>query len=162
MKQIVAHKKLGTLHGLLLVAGLLIVLILMNYLVLGLLATYIGNGASSLAFWVLGGLIAWAVLRIYVVKYFYLLDDEVLQVNRAYGKRERHIDNVYLHQLVFVGPPEEARKRYPNAVRVHALHAKGEHLTVAVVHRASQGHRILLIQPNDEIKAALTAKVKGK
>lgn len=162
MKQIVKHKKLSTLHGILLVAGLILALILMNYLVLGLLATRIGNNASSLAFWVLGGLIAWTVLRIYILRYTYLMDDEVLQINRAYGKRERHIENVYLHQMVFVGKPEEAQKRYPNAAKVRAIHAKGEHLTMAVVHRVSQGHRILLFQPNDEILAALKAKVKEK
>ncbi|MBP3409742.1 MAG: hypothetical protein J6M10_01985 [Clostridia bacterium] len=50
MKQIVAHKKIGTLHGILLVVGLMVVLVLLNYVVLGFLATYIGNGASSLAF----------------------------------------------------------------------------------------------------------------
>lgn len=162
MKQIVAHKKLSTLHGLLLVAGLVVALVLMNYLVLGLLSTRIGNGASSIAFWVLGGLIAWAVLRIYIVKYFYLLDDEVLQINRAYGKRERHIENVYLHQMVFIGNPQEAQKRYPNAAKVRAIHAKGENLTVAVVHRVSQGHRMLLFQPNEEILAALKAKIREK
>lgn len=162
MKQIVEHKKLSALHGLLLVAGLMLVLIVMNYLVLGLLATRIGNGASSIAFWVLGGLIAWAVLRIYIVKYIYLMDDDVLQVNRAYGKRERHVDNVYLHQLVFVGKPEEAQKRYPNAAKVRAIHVKGENLTLAAVHRVSTGHRMLLFQPNEEIKNALLAKVKEK
>ena len=46
-----------------LVAGLVAALVLINYLVLGLLATRIGNGASSIAFWLLGGLIAWAVLQ---------------------------------------------------------------------------------------------------
>lgn len=162
MKQIVEHKKLSTLHGLLLVAGLMIVLILMNYLVLGLLATRIGNGASSIAFWVLGGGVAWIVLQLYVVKYYYLLDDEILQINRAYGKRERHVENVPLHQMVFLGKPEEAQKRYPNARKVRALHLKGENLTVALVHRVSDGHRILLFQPNDEIQAALKAKIKGK
>ena len=162
MKQIVEHKKLSTLHGLLLVAGLMLILILMNYLVLGLLATYIGNGASSIAFWVLGGLIAWAVLRVYIVKYSYLMDDDVLQLNRAYGKRERHLDNIYLHQLAFVGTPEEAKKRYPNARLLKATHVKGEYPILAVAYKASDGHRIALIQPNNEIKSALTAKIKEK
>ena len=151
MKQIVEHKKLGTLHGLLLVAGLMIVLILMNYLVLGLLATRIGNGASSIAFWVLGGGIAWILLQVYVVKYYYLLDDEILQINRAYGKRERHVENVHLHQMVFLGKPEEAQKRYPNARKVRALHLKGENLTMALVHRVSDGHRMLLFQDRKSV-----------
>lgn len=162
MKQIVAHKKLSTLHGILLVAGLVVVLVLLNYLVLGLLATRVGNGASSIAFWVLGGLIAWLVLRIYIVKYSYELGEDVLQLNRSYGKRERHIENVYLHQMVFLGKPEEAQKRYPNAKKLRAIHLKGEDLTVALVHKVSDGHRMVLFQPNDELKAALRARMKDK
>lgn len=162
MKQIVESKKLKPLQGLLVVAGLIIVLMLLNYAVLGLLATRIGNGASSIAFWVLGGGIAWLMLQLFVVKYFYLLDDEVLQINRAYGKRERHIENVYLHQLVFFGKPEDAQKRYPNARKVRAIHLRGENLTAALVYRASDGNRMLLFQPNAELQAALKARIKEK
>lgn len=162
MKQIVAHKKLSTLHGLLLVAGLMLVLILLNYVVLGFLATYLGNAASSLAFWVLGALIAWVMLRVYVVKLCYELDDEALHITRSYGKRERYVENIYLSQLMFVGEPVEAQKRFPNARRVKATHAKGEHPVCAVAYRASDGHRIALLQLNDELKSALKAKIKEK
>ena len=162
MKQTVAHKKIGTLHGLMLVAGLVVILILLNYLVLGFLATYIGNGASSIAFWVLGGLVAWLVLRIYIVKYSYELGDEVLRLTRAYGKRERLIDDIYLNNLLFLGKPEEAAKRFPNARRVKAVHAKGEFPVVALAYRASDGQYVALIQANDELKAALRERIKTK
>ena len=162
MKQIVAHKKIGTLHGILLVLGLFIVLVLLNYLVLGFLATRIGNNASSIAFWVLGGLIAWGVLRVYIVKYSYELGDEVLRLNRAYGKRERHIEDVYLNNLVFLGKPEDAVKRFPNAKRVKAVHAKGEDPVVALAYKASDGHRIAMIQANDELRNALRTRIKAK
>jgi len=162
MKQIVAHKKIGTLHGILLVAGLFVVLVLLNYLVLGFLATYIGNGASSIAFWVLGGLIAWGVLRIYIVRYSYELGEEVLRLTRAYGKRERLIDDIYLNNLLFLGKPEDAVKRFPNAKRVKAVHAKGEYPVVALAYRASDGQYIALVQANDELKAALRARMKAK
>ena len=162
MKQTVAHKKIGTLHGILLVAGLLVILALLNYLVLGFLATYVGNGASSIAFWVLGGLVAWLVLRIYIVKYSYELGDEVLRLTRAYGKRERLIDDIYLNNLLFLGKPEEAAKRFPNARRVKAVHAKGEHPVVALAYKASDGQYVALIQANDELKAALRERIKAK
>lgn len=162
MKQTVAHKKMSALHGLLVVAGLVAVLVALNYLVLGFLATHIGNGASSIAFWVLGVLIAWSVLRVYIVKYNYEMDDEVLYLSRSYGKRERYIDNVYLNRLVFMGAPGEAKKRFPNAARVKACHVKGEDSVVALVYSASDGNRIALFQPNEEIKAALRARLKEK
>lgn len=161
MKQIVAHKKIGTLHGLLLVAALFVVLVLLNYMVLGILSTYIGNGASSIAFWVLGGLIAWAILRIYVVKYSYELGDEVLRINRSYGKRERHIEDIYLRQLLFLGTPEEAKKRFPNAQKLRAVHTKGENPVAALVYRASDGQHVALFQPNDELKNALRTRIKA-
>lgn len=162
MKQTVAHKKLSTLHGLALVAGLIAALILLNYVVLGVLAAHIGNKASSIAFWVLGCLIAWVVLNVYVLKYSYELGDDVLQLTRSYGKRERFIENIYLRQLVFMGKPEEAQKRWPNARKVRALHLKGENLTIALVYKASDGHRIALIQANDALKAELALRMKEK
>ena len=162
MKQIVAHKKIGTLHGILLVAGLFVVLALLNYLVLGFLATYLGNGASSIAFWVLGGLIAWGVLRIYIVKYSYELGEEVLRLTRSYGKRERHIEDIYLNRLLFLGAPQEAKKRFPNARKVSAIHAKAEDSVCALVYRSSDGQRMALIQPNAELKAKLVEKMKAK
>ena len=162
MKQIVAHKKIGALHGILLVLGLTAALILLNYLVLGFLSTYIGNNASSLAFWALGGLIAWAVLRVYVVKYSYELGDDVLRLNRAYGKRERHIEDIYLRQLVFLGAPDEAKRRYPNAKKVKAVRSGAEDPVVALAYKTSDGHRIALIQANSALKAALKARMKEK
>lgn len=162
MKQTVAHKKIGTLHGLVLVLGLIVVLVLLNYLVLGFLATYIGNGASSIAFWVLGGAIAWIILRVYIVKYSYELGDEVLRLTRSYGKRERLIADIYLANLLFAGDAAEARKRYPNARLVKATHVKGEYPVTAVAFRASDGNYIALIQANDELKNALRARIKAK
>lgn len=162
MKQIVAHKKIGSMQGILLVLALIAALVLLNYLVLGLLATYIGNGASSLAFWVLGGLLAWGVLHIYVVKYSYELGEDVLRINRAYGKRERHIDDIYLNNLIFLGSPEEAKKRWPNARRVKAVHTKGENATMALVYKSADGRRVVLFQPNDELRQRLVTRIKSK
>ena len=160
MKQIVAHKKLSALQGVALVLGLLALLVFLNYVVLGLLSTYVGNNASSLAFWALGGLIAWAVLRIYIVKYSYELGDEVLRLNRMYGKRERHIEDIYLNRLLAVSTPEEVRKRYPNAKRVKAVHIKGENPVTAVVYRDSTGTRVALIQPDDAMRGQLVDCLK--
>jgi len=162
MKQIVAHKKLSTLHGILLVAGLIAVLLVLNYFVLGFLSTYVGNKASSLAFWVLGGLVAWIVLRVYVLRYTYEMGGDVLRLTRSYGKRERFIEDIYLRQLVFVGTQQEAAKRWPNAKRVRAVHVKGENPVSAVVYKTADGHGVALIQANEELKEALRACIKAK
>ena len=162
MKQIVAHKKLGTVQGILLVLALAAALILINYLVIDVLAACVSYKVAGAAFWVCGGLIAWQVLRIYIVKYTYALNGGVLRLSRSYGKRERPIEEIYLNCLLFVGAPEAAKKRWPGLKRVRALHARGECPVTAVVYDTAGGRRMALIQANDELKARLTAQVKGK
>lgn len=162
MKQIVEHKKLSAPRGFLLVLGLVAVLVLLNYLVLDVVALKVGDVAASVAFWVLGGGIALWVLRIYVVKYVYELGADLLRLNRSYGKRLRHIEDIYLSQLQFVGSPEEAKKRWPDARRVRALHARGEEPVTAVVYRSADGTNVALIQASPELKAKLVERLKGK
>lgn len=160
MKQIVAHEKLSPIHGILLVFGLVVVLILLNYLVIDVLAVTIGYTAACVAFWVIGGLIALQLLRVYVVKFSYELNADVLRLNRSYGKRQRHIEDIYLSQLAFVGAPEEAKRRWPDAKRVRAVHAKGKLPITAVVYKTASGIRVALIQANEELKAQLVARLK--
>ena len=162
MKQIVAHKKLSALHGFLLVLGILAVLLVMNNLVLGVLTRAVGFTVANVTFWLVGALMALWVLRVYVVKYIYELGPDVLRLNRAYGKRERHIEDVYLSQLVFVGSPEEAKKRWPEAKRVRAVHARGEEAVTAVVYRTASGVRTALLQANPALKAKLVERLRDK
>ena len=162
MKQTVAHKKLGTLQGLLLVLGLIVLLILINYVAIDLLAKYLGYTAASLGFWVLGILVAWQVLRIYIVSYVYELGEDVLRLSRKYGKRERLIDDIYLSRLLYVGSPEDAKKRYPQAVKVNAVQASAKVPVTAIVYQTSSGTRVARTQVNDELKAKLVARVKAK
>lgn len=162
MKQIVAHKKLSPLHGFLLVVGILTVLLIMNNLVLGVLTQAVGFTAANVIFWLIGALMALWVLRVYVVKYIYELGPDVLRLNRAYGKRTRHIEDVYLSQLAFVGSPEEAKKRWPDAKRVRALHARSEEPVTAVVYKTAVGVRTALIQASPELKAKLVERLREK
>ena len=162
MKQIVAHKKLSPLHGFLLVLGSLAVLLVMNNLVQGLLTRAVGFTAANLIFWRIGALMALWVLRVYVVKYIYELTPDLLRLIRAYGKRARHIEDVYLSQLVFVGSPEEAKRRWPEAKRVRAVHARGDEAVTAVVYRTAGGMRTALIQANPALKAKLVERLREK
>ena len=162
MKQIVAHKKLSALHGFLLVLGILAVLLVMNNLVLGVLTRAVGFTVANVTFWLVGALMALWVLRVYVVKYIYELGPDVLRLNRAYGKRERHIEDVYLNQLLFVGAPEEARKRYGKLRCTRSTHPSCKLARTALVYKNSSGTRMALIQADDKLKAALTERVKKK
>lgn len=162
MKQIVAHKKLGALQGILIVLGLFALLLFINYVAIELLARLLGYTAATFGFWILGGLVAWQVLRIYIVSFVYWLDEDVLRLSRKYGKRERFIEDVYLNNLLFVGSPEEAKKRYPDAKKVSAVHAGTKDVVTAVVYQTSGGLRVARIQANDALKARLVSRVRGK
>lgn len=162
MKQIVANKKLSNLGGLLLILGLMAALMLLNWLVNGLLYPYIGNLAATIIFWGCGALIAWLLLRLFVVQYSYELGSDVLRLNRSYGKRDRHIEDIYLSRVMFVGDPAEAKTRYPGAKKLKAVHAKVKTPVTAVVYKASNGVCMALIQANDELKQKLEAICKQK
>ena len=49
------------------------------------------------------------MLRVYIARVSYTMTEDLLRMSRFYGKRERHIEDVYLSQLLFVGAPEDAR-----------------------------------------------------
>ena len=160
MKQIIAHKKIGPVQGILLVLALVIILVLANYLVIGYLAAYLGNAAANIAFWIIGVLLAWQVLRLDIATFAYEMDDDVLRLSRRYGRKERIIEDIYLSRLLFVGSPEEAKKRYPQAKKLNAVHPGTKDAVTAVVYQNSIGTQIALTQLNDEFKAKLVEVVR--
>lgn len=160
MKQVVARKSLSTLQGIGLILALVAVLVLLNHVVLNLLAAWLGAAAASIGFWLIGGAIALWVLRVFVVKYSYEVGPDVLRLCRSYGKRERHIEDVYLNQILFVGAPEAAKKRWPDAKRVRAMRSPRELPVTAVVYKTAFGKRVALIQANDELKSHLADSVR--
>ena len=169
MKQSIGHKKLNPLQGLLLIVCLLAILFLVNYLAIDLFGAWFsriseraGGLAGLIAFWVIGGFIALQVLRVYVARISYTLTEDLLRMSRFYGKRERHIEDIYLNQLLFVGAPEDARKRYGKLRCTRATHSSCKLERTALVYKNSSGMRMALIQANDELKAALTQRVKRK
>ena len=169
MKQSIGHKKLNPLQGLLLILGLAAVMILLNYVAINLVATWFsrlssraGTIAGLVTFWGVGGGVALQVLRVYIARVSYTMTEDLLRMSRFYGKRERHIEDIYLNQLLFVGAPEDARKRYGKLHCTRATHSSCKLARTALVYKNSAGTRMALIQADDELKAALTQRVKKK
>lgn len=162
MKQIVKHKNLTPLTGFALVLALVAVLLFLNYVVLNFVAARIGNTAASITFWVIGGLIAWWMLRTFIVVYTYEIGDNVLRLCRKYGKRERFIEDIYLNRITYVGTLEEAKHRAPNAKVIKAVHSAVKTDKTAVVFNTSAGTGIAIFQPNDEIRSKLVEALKTK
>ena len=161
MKQVVEHKRLGALRGILLIVGLVAILIVLNFLCMIYLSALLGYQPALLVFWVLGALIALQMLRVYVVKYEYELSADLLRLNRKYGKRPRHIEDIYLNRILFVGDPEEAKRRNPKAKKVSAMHGNVDLPVTAVVYRTADDTRMALIQANDEMKARLMERARA-
>lgn len=169
MKQSIGHKKLNPLQGLLLIVGLLAILFLVNYLAIDLFGVWFsrisqraGSLAGLIAFWGIGGFIALQVLRVYVARIDYTMTEDLLRMSRFYGKRERHIEDVYLNQLLFVGTLEDAQKRYGKLRCTRATHPSCKLGRTALVYKNSVGTRMALIQADDALKAALTQRMKKK
>ena len=169
MKQSIGHKKLNPLQGLLLIVCLLAILFLVNYLAIDLFGAWFsriseraGVLAGLVAFWAIGGFIALQVLRVYVARIDYTMNEDLLRMSRFYGKRERHIEDVYLNQLLFVGAPEDAQKRFGKLRCTRATHPSCKLPRTALVYKTSSGTRMALIQADEDMKAALTQRVKRK
>lgn len=161
MKQTVERKRLRTIQGFALILGLVAVLMVLDILCSGFLAKWIGYNPASLLFWILGGGIALWLLHVYIVKYIYEMDADVLRLSRSYGKRSRHMEDIYLSRIAYVGAPEEAKRRYPNARKLSATRGGVDLPITAVVYKTSDGEGLALIQANAELKAKLEACAKG-
>ena len=161
MKQIVSHKKIHPVVGVLIILLLLGFLLVLNYL-LGLLKPFVSQTILEIFFWLVGAAAAWWFLRTYVVKYSYEMTEDVLRLNRMYGKRERFIADIYLNRLLFVGSLEEAKKRNPNAKVVRALQSTCKIPSTAIAYKTSSEVSIALIQANDELIAKLKQRMQKK
>lgn len=162
MKQTVYNKKLSSAQGFFAVLGLAAALIALNYLTIHVLAGLMGYTAASIVFWLVGAVIAIWVFQEFVNAYSYELGEDVLRLNHAYGKRDRIITDIYLSQLLFIGTPEEARAKYPQVKLLRAYPKRSKAKRTALVYDSAAGKCMALLQANDALVSALTAKIKGK
>ena len=108
MKQTVSHSKLRPWQGILIVLLLVVLLVAINYLLGLYLQRLVGYTAASIAFWIIGAGIAYYTFRRFVVACTYELSEAALRLNRTYGKRERHICDIYVTRMC-----SSARARKP-------------------------------------------------
>lgn len=159
MKQIVAHKKIKPIIGIAIILALIAFLLGIYYL-LGLLIPLIGSAPCEIAFWVIGAAVAWWFLRRFVVKYSYTLTEDVLRLNSMYGKRERFLADIYLNRMLYVGSPEEAKRRNPDAKVMRVRHSACKIPLTAIAYKTSDGVAIALIQAEDELLSMLKQRMQ--
>ena len=118
---------------------------------------------ASVAYWVLGGLLGLKFLQDYVLNYLYTANTKQLRVERVYGPgRPRFMEDVYFSRLKALGEPEEMKKRFPGAKVLRATLRRATLPVKAMADDSTEGMKILLIQPSEEMWAHLQTVLKGK
>ena len=117
---------------------------------------------ASVLFIAYGCAIAYFLLNWYAMRYIYTANADCLRVCRAYGKRERFVVDVWLNQVTAYGTPDEVKARCPGAPVTQATRAQCDFDPLALAHRQDGKMRILVLQPDDEMRAHLMSALKKK
>ena len=121
----------------------------------------LGAWASAL-FIAYGCAIAWFLLNWYALRFIYTANADCLRVCRIYGKRERFMVDVWLNQVVAYGAPDEVKARCPDAPVSQATRAQCELAPFALAYKQDGKTRILVIQPDEKMRAHLMGVLKKK
>ena len=116
---------------------------------------------ASLLFILYGCAIAYFLLNWYAMSFIYTATDDVLRVCRAYGKRERFMVDVWLNQVVAYGTPEEVKQRCPDAPVTRAVRSQCDLPPLALAYKQEGKTRILVIQPDEDMRKHLIGVLKG-
>lgn len=123
------------------------------------LEAHIGT-LASLGFIAYGCAIAWFLLDWYVMGFIYTSNADCLRVCRTYGKRERFMTDVWLNQVTAYGTLEEMKKRAPGARVYRATRSQCEYEPLALAYRESGKPAIIVLQPDDAMRAHLIEAIK--
>ena len=120
------------------------------------------GAVASVLFIAYGCAIAYFLLNWYAMRYIYTANADCLRVCRAYGKRERFVTDVWLNQVTAYGTPEDVKARCPGAPVTQATRAQCELTPFALAHTQDGKTRILVIQPDEKMRAHLLGALKKK
>ena len=158
IEQRVSGPKLQGIRGVLLIA-IVALAVFLGSAFFDFLGRYIGN-TSSLLFIVYGILIAWLLMDYYVQGFIYTCQNGCIRVCRTYGKRERHLTDIWLNGVKAFGAPEEMKARFPEAKAQRATKRNCSLKTVAVVYNDAGQTAMLLMQPDAPLMDVLSGALK--
>ena len=147
------------------IRGLLLVLLIALAVVLGSVVcswlSGIVGGAASIIFIVYGFVLGFFVLDRYVLGYAYALENGCLRVSRTYGKRDRPSLEIWLSGAIASGSLEAMKARFPSA-RVHrAVKRECPIEPLAVAYNDAGRDAIIVLQPDEPLRAVILRAVKG-
>ncbi len=160
LRQKVQNRQPSALRGLGLIALVALAAIAGSAL-FSLLGARIGV-LASVGFIAYGCAIAWFLLNWYAMSFIYAANADCLRVCRAYGKRERFMEDVWLNQVTAWGPPEAVKARFPGARVSRATKAQCPFEPLALAYRESGRTAIIVLQPDEAMRAHLIGAVKGR
>ena len=124
------------------------------------LGQWIGSIASAL-FIVYGIAIAWLLLDWYVLGFVYTCDKGCIRICRTYGRYERFMADVWLNGIQACGPLDVMKSRFPGAKVQKATRPECDIEPLAVVYNDAGRTAILLMQPDDALRAVILKAVKA-
>ena len=150
-------------YGVLLILAMVATVFLMNLLLGGFMALGLPFLYASILFWVFCVGLLGLVFQRFGLVYRYDIDGVKLIISRIYLRNPRFYEQVLLREIVFVGTPEEARRRNPDASekRAYARRDKNGPLTAATIRRDGAS-KTLLLRLDDESATFLKNAVKNR
>lgn len=150
-------------YGVLLILAMVATVFLMNLLLGGFMALGLPFLYASILFWVFCVGLLGLVFQRFGLVYRYDIDGVKLIISRIYLRNPRFYEQVLLREIVFVGTPEEAHRRNPDASEKHAYARRDKNgpLT-AVTIRRDGASKTLLLRLDDESATFLKNAVKNR
>lgn len=175
MEQKVSPYKLKPWQGVLVVIGAAVLLFVVQFVLsfLQYAVSYyafrsgnpIGETAytvASVLYWVVGGVVALAFLRHFILSYQYTANTRQLRIERVYGEgRPRFVEDVYLNRLLAMDSFEALHAKYPDAKRINACIRRCTYPRVSVAYKTADGVRILCFQPNGDFRRLLEDSLRA-
>ena len=110
---------------------------------------------ASIIFWGLGIAVASALFYRFAIIYKFELGEVKFTVSRIYLHNPRMMLEILTREIVFLGTPEEAKARWPEARISRAVSHRASDPIAALVYIRGKDARMLLFEPNEDMKGAL-------
>lgn len=163
MQQKISNPKLKWWQGVLLILGLMAFFVVMN--IVGSAAAYVLGGdtaytVASVAYWVIGGLVAFGVVRSVIMAYVYTIEGLNFRIDRVYGNmKPRLAETIITRNILAFGDVDEVGEKYPNAHPQVFTRARNPMPVRAVAYDAGETVKIAHIQPDEKLAKAIAAAI---
>ena len=159
MRQRLANPKLKWWQGILLILGIVAILFAAQFAAAAY-TLYSGfeNAPieASVAFLIVGIVLAFLVIRSFIMEYEYTIEGLALRIDRIYGgMRPRMATQIITRKITFVGTPEHAQTKYPGAHPSSYVRARTGIDGLVVAYEDKNGVRLLNLQPDEALRARL-------